>query len=175
MEYFQLLHYNYSIPYIILLPILCYARCSLTIVILHIRLLIRLLVLTWRGRIWLCRTTPCRNQLQWYIFSYHALLFKLLLIDMHCNCTRTGFEVCACTASSSHNKQDLFHKLICLVRTFMREFFVVQCHPRNIFNLELLLNYGILIMYVNVHSLTMVCIYIICIFAHNVPRGLTIT
>ena len=27
-----------------------------------------------------------------YIVSYHALLIKLLLIDLHRNCTRTGFE-----------------------------------------------------------------------------------
>ena len=37
-----------------------------------------------------------------YIVSYHALSFKLLLVDMYRNCMRTGFEVHACTASSPH-------------------------------------------------------------------------
>ena len=37
-------------------------------------------------------TTSCSSI---YVVSYHALLFELLLIDvhMHLNCTRTGFEV----------------------------------------------------------------------------------
>ena len=34
------------------------------------------------------------------IVSYHELLFELLLIDMHRNCTGTGYEVHACTTSS---------------------------------------------------------------------------
>ena len=35
-------------------------------------------------------------------------------IDKHHNCTRTGFEVHACTASSPQvRKKNLFHKLIC--------------------------------------------------------------
>ena len=34
--------------------------------------------------------------------SYHELLFELLLIDMHQNCTRTGYEIHACIASSPY-------------------------------------------------------------------------
>ena len=78
----------------------------------------------------LCATTICCST---YTVSYHALLFKLLLKDMHHNYMRTGFEVRACTASSpssSRKKENSFHKL---VRTFMRKIFVVQCHPWNIF------------------------------------------
>ena len=60
---------------------------------------------------------------------------------MHRNCTRADFEVCACTASSPHiRKKNSFHKLI---HAIMRKIFVVQCHPRNIFNIELFLNYSI--------------------------------
>ena len=52
-----------------------------------------------------------------YIVSYHTLLFKLLLIAMHCNCARTGFEVRACTAPSPHiRKKNLFHKFIRVTR-----------------------------------------------------------
>ena len=71
----------------------------------------------------LCETSLCCNQLQQYIVSYHALLFKLLLIDVHCNCTRIGFEVCACTASSPHvRKKNLLYKLMCVISIFIRIF-----------------------------------------------------
>ena len=72
-------------------------------------------------------------------------LFELLLIDMHCNYMRTGLKVHDCTASSPHiRKKKLFHKLIHVIRIFVRKIFVVQCHPRNIFNIELFPNYSII-------------------------------
>ena len=37
--------------------------------------------------------------------SYHALLFKLLLVDMDFIYTRTGFEVRACTVSAPHTRK----------------------------------------------------------------------
>ena len=78
------------------------------------------------------------------LVHYHALLFKLLLLDMDCNCMRTGFEVHACTVSSPNVKQkSLFHKLIRVTRIFMRKNFVLQCHPQSILNIELFPNYGI--------------------------------
>ena len=41
---------------------------------------------------------------------------------MYRNCTRTGFEVHACTASLPHvRKKYLFHKLIHVIRIFMRK------------------------------------------------------
>ena len=65
-----------------------------------------------------------------WLATYHALLimFELLLIDMHRNCTRAGFEVRACRASSPHvlRKKKSFHKLIRVIRIFMRKFLVVQ-------------------------------------------------
>ena len=62
---------------------------------------------------------------------------------MHCNCTRTDFEVRPCTMSLPHiRKKNSFHNLISVIRIFMRKFFMVQCHPRNIFNIELFLDYG---------------------------------
>ena len=65
---------------------------------------------------------------------------------MHHNSMRTGFEVCACTVSSPHvRKKNMFHKLICVIRIFMRKISVVQCHPQNNFNIELFPNYGIYI------------------------------
>ena len=37
------------------------------------------------------------------------MLFELLLVDMNHNCTRTGFEVRACTASLPHaSKKEKF-------------------------------------------------------------------
>ena len=69
---------------------------------------------------------------------------------MHHNCMRIGFEVRACTASRPHIiKNKSFHKLIHVIRIFMRKTFGVQCHPRNIFNIELFQNYGILLHYCN--------------------------
>ena len=77
----------------------------------------------------------------------HALLFELLLIDMYHNSTRIGLKyVRACTASLPHvRKKNLFHKLLRVIRIFMLKIFMVQCHPRNIFNIELFPNYGICI------------------------------
>ena len=46
---------------------------------------------------------------------------------------------------ASRRKKYSFHKLIRVIRIFMRKIFVVHCHPRNIFNIELFLNYGILL------------------------------
>ena len=65
----------------------------------------RLLVPAWRqpGYVKQLRaTTSCCSS---YIISYHALLFELLLIDMHSNCTRTCFEVRACTVSLPHARK----------------------------------------------------------------------
>ena len=110
----------------------------------------RLLAPAWRWPAWLCKTSPpprlvAGSHLQQYIVSYHALLFELLLIDMYQNCTRTGFQLRACTASSPQvRKKYSFHKLIRVIRIFMRNFFVVHCHPRNICNIELFPNYGML-------------------------------
>ena len=56
---------------------------------------------------------------------YHALLFELLLVDVDHNCTRTGFEVCACTVPLPHDhigQKILFHELICLIQIFMKKF-----------------------------------------------------
>ena len=39
-----------------------------------------------------------------------------------CGGTRTDFEVHACTASSPHIKKNSFHKLIRVIRIFMRKF-----------------------------------------------------
>ena len=58
------------------------------------------------------------------------MLFKLLLIDMYQNCITTGFEVRACTVSSPHIRKKFSFKLICVIRIFMRNILVVQCHPR---------------------------------------------
>ena len=69
---------------------------------------------------------------------------------MHHNCT-TDFEVRACTVSSPHvRKKNSFHKLSCVIRIFIRKIFKVQyqCHPRNIFNIELFPNYGMYQTYV---------------------------
>ena len=65
----------------------------------------RLLVSTWRqpGHVkQLSVTTSCCSS---YIISYHALLSELLLIDMHRNCTRTGYKVRACTVSLPHARK----------------------------------------------------------------------
>ena len=48
------------------------------------------------------RNTWCLEYKNILVVSYYALLFELLLVDMVCNCTRTGFEVRTCTASSPH-------------------------------------------------------------------------
>ena len=62
---------------------------------------------------------------------------------MHRNCTRTAFEVRSCTVSLPHViKKNSFHKLIHVIRIVIRKIFMVQCRPRNIFNIELFLNYG---------------------------------
>ena len=71
--------------------------------------------------------------------SYHALLFELLLIDMHRNSTRKGLGL-KYVPVQCHRlafKENLFHKLIRVIS------FVVQYHPRNIFIIELFPNYGI--------------------------------
>ena len=85
------------------------------------------------------RTTTSYSSI--YVVSYHALLFDLLLVDMHCNCTRAGFEIHACTTSSPHiRKKNSFRKL-------MRKIFVVQCYPQNIVNIKLFPNYGMFCVY----------------------------
>ena len=71
------------------------------------------------------------------------LCVKLLLIDMHCNSTREGLGL-KYVPVPHVIKKNLFHKLIRVIRIFMLKIFVVQCHPQNIFNIELFPNYGIL-------------------------------
>ena len=63
---------------------------------------------------WQCERSSYPNyNIVVVVASYHALLFELLLADIDHNCMRTGFEVCACIASSPHvRKKNLFHKLI---------------------------------------------------------------
>ena len=52
------------------------------------------------------------------------------------------FEVRACTASLPHiKKKNSFHKLIHVIRIFMLKIFVIQCCPRNNFNIKLFPNY----------------------------------
>ena len=81
----------------------------------------RLLAPAWRWPGYVrqvCATTSYRS----IIVSYHELLLELLLIDMHQNCTRTGYEVHACIASLSHLRMKiLFHKLKSVIRFFMRK------------------------------------------------------
>ena len=45
-----------------------------------------------------CNTTSLHHN---YSASYHALLLKLLLVDMDHNCTTTGFEVHTCTVTTA--------------------------------------------------------------------------
>ena len=49
-------------------------------------------------------TTSC-------VSSYRALL----LVDMDCNCRRTGSEVHTCTASLSHIRENALYKLIRMI------------------------------------------------------------
>ena len=62
-----------------------------------------------------------------YIVSYHALLFELLLIDIHHNSTRTGLKyVPVQLVSSPHvRKKNSFHKLIGVIIIFTLKIFVV--------------------------------------------------
>ena len=47
------------------------------------------------------------------------------------------FEVLVCTVLTPYiRKKNLLHKLFCVIRIFMRKILVVQCHPRNSFNIE---------------------------------------
>ena len=107
--------YSYSVPYIILLILpfmqgevqIGYSKCAYSFINQI------LLALAWR-RPGCVRQVPAATSCSdSYIVSYHALLFKVLLIYMHCNCMRTGFEVCACTASLPHvRKKNSFLELI---------------------------------------------------------------
>ena len=67
-----------------------------------------------------------------YSWLYHALLFELLLIDVHRNSTRTGLGLKYMPVYRHRKKENSFNKLICVIRIFMLKIFVVQCHPRNI-------------------------------------------
>ena len=75
----------------------------------------------------------------------HSVSFELLLIDLHRNSTRKGLGL-KYVAVQRHRltliNKNLFHKLIPVIRIFMLKIFVVQCHPRNIFYIELFPNYG---------------------------------
>ena len=63
---------------------------------------------------------------------------------MRYNCTRTSFEVRACTALLPHvRKKNSFHKLIRGIRIFMRKFFVVQYYSQKNSDIDLFLNYSI--------------------------------
>ena len=95
-----------------------------------------------------CERSSYRNyNIVVVVASYHALLFELLLVNNDHNCTRTGFEVRACTVSSPHvRKKNSFHKLICVMQMFMRKNFMAQCHPQSIFNIELFSKYCIYVL-----------------------------
>ena len=121
----------------------------------------RLLQPVWRRpgylrQLW-AGTSCCSIQLS----IMHYCLSQLLLIGIHRNCTRTGFDVRACTVSLPHvRKKNSFHKLICVIRIFMRNILMVQCHLRNIFNIKLFLNYGIFLTIPTTHdgtSYLMIC------------------
>ena len=56
-----------------------------------------------------CNTTSLHHN---YSANYHALLLKLLLLDMDHNCTTTGFEVRTCTVTSPSHKKEKFISLI---------------------------------------------------------------
>ena len=74
------------------------------------------------------------------------MLFELLFIDMHRNCTRIGFEVRACTASSPHvRKKNLLYKLMCVISIFIRIFLCF----RAIHKIYLISNYFRTIVYHN--------------------------
>ena len=62
-----------------------------------------------------------------YIVSYHALLFELLLIDIHHNSTRTGLKFMPVQLVSSPHvrKKNSFHKLIDVIIIFTLKVFVV--------------------------------------------------
>ena len=53
--------------------------------------------------------------------------------------------LCSVIASRTVRKKNLFHKLIRVIRIFVRKTFMVQCHPQNIFNIQLFPNYGMYI------------------------------
>ena len=91
--------YGYCVPYIISLiqPFVQgeaqsdYSKCAYSLIDEG------LLAPTWRQPGYVrqvCTTTSYSS----IIISYHELLFELLLIDIHQNCTRTGYEVHAGTA-----------------------------------------------------------------------------
>ena len=89
------------------------------------------------------RMTSCSGIIK---VSYHALLFEPLLIYLHRNSMRKGLGL-KYVPVQHHRltyviKKNSFHKLIRVIRIFLLKIFVVQCHPRNIFNIELFLNYG---------------------------------
>ena len=69
-------------------------------------------------------------------------------MDMHRNSTRKGLGLKYVPVQrhrlTLYIKKNSFHKLIRVIRIFMLKIFVVQCHPRNIFNIKLFPNYGIL-------------------------------
>ena len=94
---------------------------------------------------------------------------------MHHNCTRTGFEVHTCTASSPNvRKKYSFLKLIHVIRIIMRKFFVVQCHPRNTFNIKLFLNYYIVIISRVLARHTTSNLIVtdgLCLLGHQVKKG----
>ena len=75
----------------------------------------------------------------------HSVLFELLLIDMHHNSTRKGLGLKYVPVQRhclTLIKKNSSHKLIRVIRIFMLTIFMVQCYPRNIFNIELFPNYG---------------------------------
>ena len=66
----------------------------------------------------------------------------LLLVDMDCNCMRIGSKVCICTAPSlCTKKENSFHKLIHMIKIFMRNFLWFST-IHDIFNIELFPNYA---------------------------------
>ena len=75
------------------------------------------------------------------LVSYHALLFKLLLVDMDHNRTIVQEQVLKYVFVQRHcslNKKSCFHNLICVIQFFMRKISWFSSYIHEIF---LTLNY----------------------------------
>ena len=85
---------------------------------------------------WLYVRQVCTMTIVAVVASYHALLFEQSLVDMDLNCTRIGFEVRPCTASSLDVRKNVSLNNSCNTNFY-------QYYPQNISNIELFLNYSI--------------------------------
>ena len=89
-----------------------------------------------------CATTRYSSN----IVSYHELLFELQLIDIHVhqNCTGTGNEVHAHTASLSHLRiKKLFHELLMCNEVIHEKTFHGSVLSTKYSNIKLFPNYSI--------------------------------